>query len=76
MSDRDEQTLQKVTEAWVRAEYYFRLGPNAYQTPETDWYERAIVRLRRAVTGKGDLRDAFEKLGSKEMPARGKRGRK
>jgi hypothetical protein len=72
MSDR----ILKLVRNWVRAEYHFRLGPSAYGDTEQAWLLRAMERLRRAVTGKGDLGKAFHSLGGVEMPARNRKGKR
>lgn len=63
--------LEEAIAAWVRAEYHFRCGPNAYQGPEGEALWRSETKLRRALTGKGDLAAAFARLGGVPMPDRG-----
>lgn len=69
-------SLEDAVAAWVRAEYHFRLGPNAYNSQETQWYVRSEKALRRALTGKGELSAAFIELKGKAMPDRGTRKRR
>lgn len=66
----DPDELEQAVSVWVRCEWAYRLGPNAYQTPEQDELIKAEERLRRALTGKGSLGAAFERLGGKVMPRR------
>lgn len=55
--------LKQAIEAWIKAEYIFRLGPHAYQTPATEAMIAAEQSLRAAVTGQGDLGAAADRLG-------------
>jgi hypothetical protein len=52
-----------MAERWVRAEYAFRLGPNAYHGETPTWLVAAEDDLRRAVTGHTELRAAARALG-------------
>ena len=60
---RDPVTLAEAVAAWIRAEHHFRFGPNAYRQQELDWYVKAERRLRRALTGKGNLEEAYQAMG-------------
>lgn len=59
------EELRAAVEAWVRAEYEFRLGGCAFTSQATEWYLKAERQLRRALTGRGDLEEAFVRLGGK-----------
>lgn len=63
--------LIEAVSALVRAEYFFRCGPNCFQLAEAEAFEKAQRKLRRALTGTGDLAAAFAALGGVEMPDRG-----
>lgn len=54
--------IKTATENWIRAEYEFRVGPRAYCTETEDWYAKATIRLRRALTGFGELAEACREL--------------
>ena len=54
--------LRKAVAKWVRAEYEFRLGPQAYSNVTTDWYVDAENQLRIALTGKSDLKAAYMEM--------------
>jgi len=66
------KNIKEQVENWVRAEFHFRLGE--YGSKDITGAQDALVkmerRLRRAVTGKGDLKEAGEKLGLKIEKAR------
>ena len=47
---------------WIRADYEFRLGKQPYRTQTQEWLVKAEVRLRRALTGKGQLESAYKTL--------------
>lgn len=55
--------LSKAIERWIRAEYEFRLGPQAYRDTPTKWYLEAEDTLRKALTGCKSLRDAAKAVG-------------
>lgn len=54
--------LEQAVAEWIRAEWEFRCGVQAYQGNTPDWLSKTERRLRRALTGKGDLDEAFNKL--------------
>lgn len=54
--------LENALAAWIRAEYLFRLGRHAYSDQETEWYEIQTRKLRRALTGFGDLSRAHQQV--------------
>lgn len=64
MREVDPRELKEMAEAWVRAEFAFRLGPNAYQQEQTDWFIEAENELRRAISGEPGLGKAARSLGS------------
>lgn len=54
--------IEQALEAWLRAEWLFRCGPNAYDQQTADWYEQATENLRQAAFGVGDLHKAYRSL--------------
>ena len=62
--------LRKAAEAWVRAEWHFRCGPNAFQEREAVWYCDATDELRQVLTGEIDLDVAAKSLGVRIKPER------
>lgn len=55
--------LREAIEAWIRAEFLFRLGPFAYEDEPTKWYLEAEDRMRKAVSGEADLTEAARAIG-------------
>ena len=62
-------TLRRAAEAWVRAEWAFRHGPQAYRDETMRWYLDAEDALREALTGVSDLVQAARELGVKVIHA-------
>lgn len=70
MSDRrakpkSEADVIDAVKAWIRAEYFFRYGPHAYERQEQEWWEQAECNLRQAVAGKDHLPEAYKQIGGK-----------
>jgi hypothetical protein len=63
---RKYRRLKRLVERWIRAEWAFRYGPDAYQNYPTKKYLQAERRVRRAVTGTKELGKAGLRLGCKE----------
>lgn len=62
-SDPIEPTgLEKAVGQWINAEWEFRCGSMAYRADPAEWLLKAERKLRRALTGKGDLDDAHTEL--------------
>jgi hypothetical protein len=59
--------LSEAAAAWVRAEYYFRLGPDAYSKAAQDSLIAAEEALRKAVSGKRGLGNAAAELGVRQV---------
>lgn len=55
--------LEKAVAAWIRAEWAFRAGPNAYRGDTQLWFETACDVLRAVATGHSDLEKAAQKVG-------------
>lgn len=68
MPTNSGQTLEQAAAAWVRAEWEFRCGPNAYRAGTQDWLNKAERKLRRALTGFGDLEAAYAVLPETKTP--------
>ncbi len=72
--NQKKSKLRSRAEAWVRAEFQFRCGPQAYQDEPTRWFMRAERQLRRAISGCADLREANKAIGGVDYdPAADKR---
>lgn len=61
------RNLRDAVRAWVRAEWEFRLGDDAYHGKTTDWLIDAEESLREVLTQQRSLGAAGEALG-KVMP--------
>jgi hypothetical protein len=66
-SQSELQKIANAVEEWVMAEWQFRLSPIAYREGPTERYLRAERNLRRAVTGRGDLEDAYVELQNRNV---------
>lgn len=65
----NEKLKQAVTN-WIKAEWAFRLGPCAYLDHTAEHYMKAEAKLRRALTERGELKDAFEALKEQDEEVR------
>ncbi len=57
-----EGRLTELVRRWIRAEHVFRFGSRAYTKQAEEWLLEAEQRLRKVVTGKRQLVDAYEVL--------------
>lgn len=55
----DPEKLEKAVRRWIDAEWCFRQGPNAYGQGTGEELLRAEDKLRRALTGRSDLVEAY-----------------
>jgi len=55
-----DDRLVLLVKRWIRAEHEFRFGRYRYTKEGADWLMEAEDLLRRAVTKKKDLKDAYE----------------
>ena len=64
--------IRKVVEAWIRAEYIFRVSDRNYSFEAQEWLLKAEDDLRMVATGYSGLKQAGEKLGcsSETLPTR------
>jgi hypothetical protein len=67
--------LRDAADAWVRAEYLFRCGPDCYSSATAKWFEMANDELRRALTGESDLERAATVTGVAVAPMKKKKPR-
>jgi len=67
MSPPNLERVVNAVKLWIRAEYQFRLGNQAYSDETTKWYLRAERRLRRIAAGSSDLEKAAKSIGVQEM---------
>jgi hypothetical protein len=72
--------LSKAIKQWIRAEYAFRHGPNAYHGNTTDKIIEAEENLREVLTGHRQLGSAGASLGctpaTERQPAKLNRGKR
>jgi hypothetical protein len=54
--------LEQAVAEWIRANYQFKFGKDHYSKEVTEAYVKSETRLRRQLTGKGDLEKAYEVL--------------
>lgn len=55
-----DDRLVVLVKQWIRAEYQYRLGDRAYTKTAENWMLQAEECLRRAVTKKRKLSEAYE----------------
>jgi len=60
--DKRAQRIVKAVESWIRSEYEFRHGPQAYSDTTQHWMVKAEDRLRRRLTGEADLLKAYKSI--------------
>lgn len=63
MTPQQRKQVCRAVRAWIRAEYEFRCGQQAYCGDTGEWFNQASNELRRALTGKSDLGKAGVVLG-------------
>lgn len=55
--------LTRAIETWIRAEYFFRQGPDPYTRAGQDSLLKAEDKLRKVITGETDIIEAARALG-------------
>lgn len=69
----DLDKVIKAAERWIRCEFLFRYGGQAYSDKTQKWYMSAEEELRKVVTGSTDLVRAAKIIGTNDMARMEKR---